>query len=116
MSVWLQVLLVLGACVLLILKISTEKRDDGLERIALIWLVGNTLFILCIASGPFGWGFYHFPRFMIPATPPLFWAIRCVLPKSKWFWIALMALMFWPTVLLVRQAVIEVPMPAVFGR
>jgi hypothetical protein len=114
--IWAHVLLVLGACVLLVLRASAETRADGLERIAVVWLIGNTLFILCIASGPFGWGFYHFPRFMIPATPPLMWAFRRVLPQSKWFWIALTALMFWPTALLVRQAVIDLPMPAVFGR
>ena len=115
-SVWAHVILALGACMLLALKITSEKRTDGLERTATVWLAGNTLFTLCIASGPYGWGFYHFPRFMIPATPPLMWAFRRVLPKSGWIWFALAVLMIWPTALLVRQAVINVPLPAVFGR
>ncbi len=114
--VWLHVLLVLAACFLLTNRTTNETRSDGLDRVAPIWLIGNTLFILCIASGPFGWGFYHFPRFMIPATPPLMWAFRGVFPRSRWFWIALAVVMVWPTTMLVRQAVINAPMPILFGR
>ncbi len=56
-----------------------------LTPIAWPWLLGNTLFVLCIGSG---WGFNHFPRFNIPAQPALFYALSPLLPRH-WIWWAL---------------------------
>jgi hypothetical protein len=70
-----------------------EYRERGQsprnDRAALIWLAGNTLFILCLGLGPGAWGFNHFPRFMILALPPLAWAWRKFLPAKPWLYIPL---------------------------
>jgi hypothetical protein len=120
--IWAHVLLVLGACVVLARRVRQPRADRlpaasavELELIALVWLAGNALFTLCIGSGPFGWGFYHFPRFTIPATPAVFWAMDRVLPAPTWVWLLLAAVLFAAATLGVHEALIGTPMPAVFG-
>jgi hypothetical protein len=110
--IWAHVPLVLGGCVVLARR---ARQADDLARIALVWLAGNTLFTLCIASGPYGWGFFHFPRFTIPATPALFWAVRGALPASTAVWVCVTILMGAIAVMGVHQAITAGPMPALFG-
>jgi hypothetical protein len=64
---------------------STDSTTRSLDQLALAWLIGNTLFQLCIGSS---WGFRHFPRFAIPAQPALFWALYPYVPRQKWIWLA----------------------------
>jgi hypothetical protein len=113
--IWAYVALVLAGCVALIRRVRLQHRPDRLEQIALIWLAGNTLFTLCIGSGPYGWGFYHFPRFTIPATPALFWAFGRALPSSTVVWVCVTVLMFAIAAMGVHQALVAGPMPALFG-
>ena len=82
--IWTHVLLALAACgALLVSCLRARKHPDARDLLALPWLVGNTLFVLCIGSY---WGFQHFPRFTIPALPALFWAIRGLLPRRGFWW------------------------------
>jgi hypothetical protein len=81
--IWCHVVLVLGAVVLL--GRSARRNPSFVERSAWLWLVGNTLFILCIGSY---WGYQHFPRFAILAQPALLFAWRAKLPASRWSWLA----------------------------
>jgi len=69
-----------------------------IDTAAAVWLTGNTLFILCIGSGVAGWGFHHFPRFMLPALPAFFWAFRDLLPHRAIVWVLVAAAMLFPTV------------------
>jgi hypothetical protein len=80
----------LGGCVLAARELRAARGDDrGIALEAAVWLWGNTLYVLCIGSV---WGFHDFPRFLVPALPPLFWAWRRVLPARPWLWIAIGAL------------------------
>jgi hypothetical protein len=109
--IWAHVILVLTACAML----AAKWKSSGLDRLAFMWLTTNALFTLCIASGPFGWGFYHFPRFTIPATPALFWAIRRVLPSAAWVWIILLIVGCAITISGVHEGVLAPPSPRLFG-
>jgi hypothetical protein len=82
--IYAHVLIVLSACALLAWRALRRSSTIVLDLLALGWLVGNTLFQLCIGSG---WGFRHFPRFAIPAQPALFWALHPYLPRRAWPWI-----------------------------
>jgi hypothetical protein len=73
------------------------------------------LFALCIGSGPYGWGFYHFPRFTIPATPALFWAVNRALPASTAVWAGVTVLMLAVAVIGVHQALTAGAMPMLYG-
>ncbi len=84
--IWIHVVIVLGACVALG-RAMVRKRSGAVVSMAGAWLIGNTIFVLCIGSG---WGFNHFPRFCIPAQPALFYALRPVLPRG-WVWWGLFA-------------------------
>ena len=89
--IWIHVAIVIGACVACLWGLVRRKvvgERLGLMAVAAPWLVGNTLFVLCIRSG---WGFNHFPRFCIPAQPALFFVLRPVLPRH-WGWWGLFAL------------------------
>lgn len=46
---------------------------------ATAWLLGNTGFALCVGSD---WGFYIFPRLLLPGLPPMIWAAVLVWPRS----------------------------------
>jgi hypothetical protein len=109
--IWAQVALVLGACAMLAAKV----KSSALDRLAFLWLGANVIFTLCIASGPFGWGFYHFPRFTIPALPPLFWAVRRVLPSATWAWMVLLIACGAITIAGVHEGVIALPSPPLPG-
>jgi hypothetical protein len=68
---------------------ATESSHSALLNCAALpWVVGNTIFILCIGSV---WGFRHFPRFTIPAAPAMFWTVRRVLPTGRGWWMAIAA-------------------------
>jgi hypothetical protein len=92
---WAHVVVTLTGCVILARRCMRHDRKE-LDVLSLVWLAGNTAFITCIGSY---WGFQHFPRFMIPALPALFWAFRDVLPSRWYVWAVVIAAMFWPTVL-----------------
>ncbi len=85
-AVWTlsHVALALLACGLM--TVEAGRTRGRLATIAAGWLVGNTLFILTIGSD---WGFFHFPRFLLPALPPLMFALRRWLPEDWWVWIGL---------------------------
>jgi hypothetical protein len=79
-----------------------ESRSlDPRDAVALPWLAGNTVFVLCVGSH---WGFDHFPRFGIPAMPALFWAVRRFLPDRWYLWAALLAAVFVFAVIGVRES------------
>jgi hypothetical protein len=80
--IWTHVVLTLGAIVMLARRCS-QSSPAAVDVLALVWLVGNTAFVLCIGSY---WGFQHFPRFIIPAMPALFWAWRGALPDRWYLW------------------------------
>jgi Gpi18-like mannosyltransferase len=80
--------IVLFACAMLVARLARRAHSAGdrtaLDVLACTWLVGNTLFQLCIGST---WGFRHFARFAIPAQPALFWALCPMLPRRLWPWL-----------------------------
>jgi hypothetical protein len=82
---------VLGGCVLAVRE--WRQAADGPERrlatLAGVWLLANTLYVVSI--GGF-WGFHDFPRFLIPALPPLFYVYRRFLPVRRWVWLPVGAL------------------------
>jgi hypothetical protein len=88
--IWAHVMVTLGAVVILVRRCLRQPKE-ALDVLALVWLAGNTLFVLCIGSY---WGFQHFPRFTIPAMPALFWAWRGVLPDRWYLWAPIAAGVF----------------------
>ena len=119
--VWAHVVLAVAACVILYRQRPRRKEAGSqshyrlLNLAALYWIVGNTLFTLCIGSGPFGWGFYHFPRFTIPAMPAMFWAIRRFWPGKTWIWVCIAVVMTSVAVAGVRDALTVHPLPRIFA-
>jgi hypothetical protein len=108
--IWAHVLVVLAGCAILTrwawkgIAAASSRRNGaemGFATLACVWLVGNTIFVLCIGSP---WGFRHFPRFTIPAMPALLWALRPVLPLRWWMWLPLIAGVFVMGVLGVQDA------------
>jgi hypothetical protein len=69
----------------------TDRDVAGLVALAAVWLCGNTFYVLCIGSH---FGFDEFPRFIIPALPPLFWVYRRFLPDRWWLWLGIAAASF----------------------
>jgi hypothetical protein len=86
-----HVVLVLTACVLLIRRTINPARRAALDALALPWLLANTAFVLCVGSV---WGFHAFPRFITPAAPAMFDALRRHLPNRGYTWTALGATSF----------------------
>ena len=89
--IWVHVVITLSACVLITRRVLILKSWDARDAISWPWLVGNTLFVLCIGSA---WGFRHFPRFTIPAAPAMFWTLRRYLPRHLGIWIAIGVMVF----------------------
>jgi len=88
--VGVHVLAVLGGSALVGRELlAARDTDRGFAWLAAVWLGSNTLYVLCIGDI---WGFHDFPRFLIPALPPLFWAWRRILPTRPWVWLAVGAL------------------------
>jgi hypothetical protein len=81
--IYVHVLVVLIGCAMIARRVLRGGQTRTLDCIALVWLLGNTMFQLCIGST---WGFRHFARFAIPSQPALFWALHPVLPRAKWVW------------------------------
>jgi hypothetical protein len=80
----------LGGCILAFRELRAargEERGPAVE--AAVWLWSSTLYVLCIGNV---WGFHDFPRFLVPALPPLFFAWRRFLPSRFWVWLAVGAL------------------------
>jgi hypothetical protein len=88
--IWAHVVATLAAIAVLARR-CLRRPSDPLDVLSLMWLAGNTLFVLCIGSY---WGFQHFPRFIIPAMPALLWALRCALPIRWYLWAPLFAGIF----------------------
>ncbi len=82
---------VLGGCVLAVREMwqAAAAPERRLATLAGVWLLANTLYVVSI--GGF-WGFHDFPRFLIPALPPLFYAWRRFLPVRRWVWLPVGAL------------------------
>jgi hypothetical protein len=97
---WIHVVITLAACWLATQRTAkTQRREDRREEdietanrrrdlLSFPWLLGNTLFVLCIGSA---WGFRHFPRFTIPAQPAMFWTFRRWLPSRRFWWILIVS-------------------------
>ena len=78
---------VLGGCVLAVRQWRrAAPQVRPLAAAAGLWLGGNTLYVLSIGGV---WGFHDFPRFLVPALPPLFWLYRGILPARAWMWVAI---------------------------
>jgi hypothetical protein len=94
--IWAHVVLVLAACALSLVShlrnSPGRKAGDWRDLITISWLWSNTLFVLCIGSV---WGFECFHRFLIPALPAMFWAIRGLLPKRAVAWTVLATASVW---------------------
>ena len=89
--IYAHVAIVLFACAMISVRLvwhGSAAHDSpartSLDALACTWLIGNTLFQLCIGST---WGFRHFARFAIPAQPALFWALCPMLPRRMWPWL-----------------------------
>ena len=81
--IWVHVAVVLLACGLIADRTIRAGRPNPRDSVSCAWLIGNTIFVLCIGSV---WGFRHFPRFSIPAAPALFWTLRNFLPRQPKWW------------------------------
>lgn len=81
----------LGGCALAVWqwRRAAAGPERHLATVAAAWLLANTLYVVC--TGGF-WGFHDFPRFLVPALPPLFFSYRRILPARLWAWPALGAL------------------------
>ncbi|HTQ79446.1 MAG TPA: hypothetical protein VMM92_05580 [Thermoanaerobaculia bacterium] len=86
--VGVHALAVLLACALAVRQGLQREGEEsrGLSAVAAVWLLGNTLYVLSIGNI---WGFHDFPRFIVPALPPLFWVLRRFLPRRPIVWLAL---------------------------
>ncbi len=86
--VWIHVIVTLSGCAIVVGRVLRAKREDrpphALDVLSIPWLVGNTLFVLCVGDK---WGFFAFARFIVPALPALFWAYRNYLPSRWWAWV-----------------------------
>ena len=83
-----HVLAVLAGCAWAVREWRRAASADqrGIAALAAVWLTGNTLYVLCIGNV---WGFHDFPRFIVPALPALFWALRGLLPRRPAVWAAI---------------------------
>lgn len=84
--VYLHVVAVLLGCAAMLWHVDAASVRDGSRRFVVamaLWLWGNTLFVLCIGDR---WGFDEFHRFILPALPPLLWALRPLLPDGRRPW------------------------------
>lgn len=81
--VYAHVCLAAVACILLIRRTINPARRAPLDFLSLPWLLVNTAFVLCVGNV---WGFHAFPRFIAPAAPAMFDALRRYLPKHWCAW------------------------------
>lgn len=83
--VWAHALVALVAVALALRAARREVRPEERAQavIVAVWLTGLVAFSVCIASK---WAFHEFPRFMVPALPALFFALRGYLPRSPKIW------------------------------
>jgi hypothetical protein len=85
--IWMHVAVVIAAIALLA---YAARRRPVLETVtALGWLIGNTLFVVCIGSY---WGYQHFPRFGILAQPAVFFGWQQWLPRRTASWLIICAI------------------------
>jgi hypothetical protein len=87
---WAHALLLFAACALLVRRVASQRRTP-LDVLSLVWLLGNTLFVLSMGGI---WGFMGFPRYIVPGVPPMFAALRPCLPRRGWIWTLLAAASF----------------------
>ncbi|HEY8668683.1 MAG TPA: hypothetical protein VIL86_18695 [Tepidisphaeraceae bacterium] len=84
--------LVLAACAIVLWRWRNDcKEPEPLAALCGPWLLGNTLFVLCVGSV---WGFAVFQRLILVALPPMLWAFQPLLPKKPLGWWALGAISF----------------------
>ena len=86
--IWTYVGLTLLACGILGRDLARSRSRSPAElrdlRLSAPWLIGNTLFTLCVGHI---WGFYQFHRFILVALPPLLWVFRRYYPKRWTGWL-----------------------------
>jgi hypothetical protein len=88
--IWTHAVVVLIGCGIMLRRFIQHPISlDWRDALAGPWLWTNTLFALSIGSI---WGFECFHRFLIPASPAMFWAIRRVLPQKNIGWAILAAI------------------------
>lgn len=102
---WIHVAITLSACALLVRRTIQTRAAHATRAardvVALPWLLGNTLFVLCIGSA---WGFRHFPRFTIPTAPAMFWTLRSWLPSNRILWMLIVLACFVAAIFGVRSS------------
>ncbi|MEL7237629.1 MAG: glycosyltransferase 87 family protein [Planctomycetota bacterium] len=77
--VWAYVLTLAAAIGVLAWKLLRPGQTSrAMLLMAMAWLLGNTGFALCVGSD---WGFYIFPRLLLPGLPPMIWAAVLAWPK-----------------------------------
>ena len=88
--IYSHVLLVLVACTFAIrrLQLAWKRRDarGDIGILAATWLLGNTLFAICVGQY---WGFHEFHRFIVPALPALYVALEPLMPRRRVWWVAM---------------------------
>ena len=91
--IWTYVTVALIACVLVVRRAlaSADADERAVARFNAPWLVGNTIFVLCIG---YIWGFHEFHRFIVPALPPLLWVFRDYYPRRLGAWTPIAGLSF----------------------
>lgn len=89
--VWSYVLFVVVGCILAARRawLSWQTEAFDLSLLAAVWLLGNTIFVLCTGSV---WGFHYFDRHILAAAPALLWAYSDHYPKRWLPWLGLGAL------------------------
>ena len=90
-TVWAYVALVLVACALAVRQWRRARGSPAADvaAIAAVWLLGNTLFVLCTGSR---WGFFYFDRHILAALPALLWVLREWYPRRASLWVVAGAL------------------------
>lgn len=90
--VWLHVAAALFTCGVMLRQVMKERpsAQRAFTWMMAAWLCANTLFVLCLGDR---WGFHEFHRFIVPALPPAFWAVRFLLPHGRgwWLWLPIAA-------------------------
>jgi hypothetical protein len=86
--IWAYVVFTFVGCYIIVRDAlaQTASEERRLARLNAPWLIGNTLFVLCVGHI---WGFHEFHRFIVPALPPLLWAFRYYYPRRAWGWSAI---------------------------
>jgi len=87
--IYAHVLLVLVACAFavrrLLLELPRPHTQGSMGVLAGAWLLGNTMFAVCVGQY---WGFHEFHRFIVPALPALYVVLEPLMPRERVWWVA----------------------------